>query len=169
MNTIQEVIESFNNLNSEDGAIQFILQRTYLPKDRAERIYRLGSPWPFPEGIKELECIEAILEDKPTVYGVRPVIALDALSQLRQLDIDELEAFIAAQACGENPTPPIELTSDPFVEDHMMEVAQLSGENLEVVYEVFRAEIQRLQCIVQMVGQVAKFMEEPQKFLNSYS
>ena len=75
--------------------------------------------------------------------------ALNALNELRELDMEEKErklaAFIAAVERGERPEPIPELAMPSEVADHYEEVAKLSGESLETIYDFARAELARLQ------------------------
>ncbi len=138
MNTIQEVKEAYDSLNSDEGTLQFMTQHTYLTKERVEGIYRLGSPWPMWEDTPEWAYVIAILKGESTVEGVSPKVALNALATLRQLDIESNE-----------------LAWPKEVMDHVEDVARLSGEESEVIQDVFKAEILRLQRMLQMIEQVA--------------
>ena len=158
MSTIQEIQSTFNSLNSEEGTIQFISQHTLLPRERAERIYRLGSPWPMWDNQPELSYFSAIRERTSTVEGVSITTALNSLSSLRQWDMEnikvKLEDFMSARERGEHSEPIPELEWPEAVTDHFNEVVFLSGEKFDVIQEVFLAELARLKKLLHMIKEV---------------
>ncbi len=159
MNTIQDIQKAFDDLKSEDGTLQFIAQRTLLPRERVERIYRLGSPWPIWENEPELEYFSAIQEGKSIVEGDSIASALNALALIRGMDIENIEVKLedlrAARERGEHPEPLPELEGPEEVMAHLKEVTLLSGEKFDVVQEVFLAEIARLKRMLHMIKEVA--------------
>ena len=158
MSTIQEIQQAFNSLNSEEGTILFISQHTLLPRERVERIYRLGSPWPMWENQPELSYFSAIREGKSTGQGVSIDTALNSLASLRQWDMEnikiKLEDFMAARERGEHPEPHLDLKWPEAVTDHFNEVVLLSGEKFDVIQEVFLAELARLKRLLHMIKEV---------------
>ncbi len=158
MGTIQEIQNTFNSLNSEEGTIQFISQHTLIPRERVERIYRLGSPWPMWENQPELSYFSTIRDRKVTVEGVSITTALNSLASLRQWDMEhikiKLEDFMVAREHGEHPEPIPELEWPEAVKDHFNEVVVLSGEKFDVIQEVFVAELARLKRLLHMIKEV---------------
>ena len=158
MNTIEEVKHAFDRLNSEEGTFQFIAQRTCLSPERVERIYRLGYPWPLLEEAPELKFFEGIRNGEPTTEGVSAKGAIEALSELRQLDNEikeeKLKAFEKARDQGKLAAPIPELDWPDLIKDHLKEVARLSGEELSTIYDVFGKELSRLQRLQQLMSKV---------------
>ena len=159
MNTIQEIQQAFNSLNSDEGTIQFISQHTLLPRERVERIYRLGSPWPIWENEPELGYFSAIQEGESMAKGDSIDGALNGLALIRGMEIENIEAKLedlrAAKERGEHPEPIPELLWPEAVTDHFNEVVVLSGEQIDAIQEVFLADIARLKRMLHMIKEVA--------------
>jgi hypothetical protein len=159
MDTAQKIKEAFDTLNSNEGTLQFIAQRTYLPMERVERIYQLGSPWPLLNDAPEGVYFTAIQEGESTVEGDSIEGALNALASLRSMDIEsqekKLDDFLAAQERSEKPDPIPGLEWSESFKDHFDEVARLSGEELSTIHDVFLAEISRHKQMLQLLQKMA--------------
>ncbi len=143
MRTIQDIMEELETLNTPEGILAFIEQRTFLPHDRLARIYEYGKPWPF-GNFPELDCLRAIHEGATTIEGVAPETALNAYAELRQLDIDLQDPDHKDVA---------------LIRDHTAEVARLSGEDFDTVSEVYGAEIKRWQALLNLFTQAVKLRQ----------
>ncbi len=170
METGSEIKRAFDYLHSQEGTIQYLMEKTLLPRERVERIYQLGKPWPVsvPKGWEHQQaCIDALLHDVPYPGDTDPLVALNALNELRELDIEQkerkLEAYIAAVERGETPgpTPEFEMSSD--IDDHLEEVAKLSGESIETIYGIYSVELARLLEESQLILQICKLRAKEEK------
>ena len=47
METTDEIKRAFNYLHSQEGTSQYLMEKTLLSRERVERIYQLGEPWPM--------------------------------------------------------------------------------------------------------------------------
>ena len=133
-------IDEFRTLQSDEGAAQFIAQRTGLSYERVLRIYRLGEPWPLGGG-EEWNFGRQATEAGTDVYSV-----MAALAPLIEMTIDEkrtkLEALEQMVARGDQPSPEqlTELDAEfgnPVLFEHFEKVANLTNEPTEVIHQVF--------------------------------
>ncbi len=158
METASEIKRAFDYLNSQEGTIQYLMGKTLLPRERVERIYQLGEPWPVPVpgGWEHQQaCIDALLHDDPYPEGTDPLVALNALNQLRELDMEEKERKLAAYEAAverrETPEPLPEVKGSSELHDHWKEVAKLSGESIESIGDIYFAELTRQLRVIQWV------------------
>ncbi len=164
METASEIKRAFDYLNSQEGTMQYLMWKTLLPRERVERIYGLGNPWPMFDSDNpppELEYLEPALKGEiKTQDGLNISTTLNALADLRQMDIEEKEqklaAYEAAVERGETPEPIPELKMSSEVHDHLEEVAKLSGENMETINDIYGAELARLQRLNQLIQRMVE-------------
>ncbi|MEE8125767.1 MAG: hypothetical protein V3T42_08145 [Nitrospirales bacterium] len=148
MSTIKEIQEAVAHLTSPEGTLGFLSKRTHLSPERVSSIQQVGEPWPLPEKIaatpEYLYMKAAERGETHTEDGVNIAMALNALIQLREMDRERGE------------------TIGPFqdIDDHLKEVARLSGEPLEVIYEVYQAEVQRLLRVTELVERFGQLQEK---------
>jgi len=108
----------------------------------------------------ELEYLEAAKNGEIKTHdGLNISTTLNALAQLRQMDIEEKERKIAANEAaverGETPEPIPGFERPSELHDHLKEVAKPSGENMETIYDIYGAELARLQRLFQLLQQMA--------------
>jgi len=148
MSTIKEIQEAMAHLTSPEGTLEFLSQRTHLSPERVASIQQVGEPWPLPEKIAatpEFQYMKAAERGETHMpEGVNIATALNALIQLREMD----------RELGET------IGSFPDIDDHVKEVALLTGEPLEVIYDVFQAEVQRLLQITQLVKRLCHLKDQ---------
>lgn len=163
METVSEILEAAEQLNSQEGTIQFLMEQTFFSRERVERIHRLGEPWPLslPEGWEHEEAaMVAVLRGVPSPEGTDPLVTLNALNQLRDWDDEEKErksaAHKAAVERGETPESIPESKGDSKVDDHLEKVANLSGESMETITKIYNAHM--AQCL--QMKQLARKMNE---------
>ena len=151
MNTVEEIREAFARLTSKEGTIQFLSQQTLLSPERVKRIHQFGDPWPLPESVSsapEWEYIDAARRGEThSQDGVEISTTLNALAQLREMDNEDNEKNH-------------ELEPSPAVDDHLKEVAFLSGESPEAIRDVYRAIIRMLLTLVELVQQLCQLKEK---------
>jgi len=160
METASEIKRKIDYLISQEGTIQYLMEKTLLPRERVERIYQLGGSgsWPLvlPKGWKHIQaCMNALLQDVP-YEGTDPRVALSALNSLRGLDI---EKYNAAVERGETPEAIVEPESVSKVLDYLKEVAKLSGESFETIAEVYDADwdrVRRIGWLLQLMYDLVK-------------
>ncbi len=150
-------IDEFRTLQSDEGAAQFIAQRTGLSYERVLRIYRLGNPWPLGGG-EEWNFGRQATEAGTDVYSVMAALAplMDMAIEEKRAKLDALEQMVAR---GNQPSPEqlTELDAEfgnPELREHVEKVANLTNESTEVihqVYEGFLAVFRRLNELTQEV------------------
>ena len=158
METASDIKKAFDYLKSQEGTTKYLMEKTLLPREKVERIRQLGEPWPErrPEGWEHQQaCVDALFHGVPYPEGTDPIVALEALNQLRELDLEEMEgklaAYEAAVERGETPEPLPELKGASELHDHLEEVAKLSGESIESIGDIYFAELTRQLRMIQWV------------------
>ncbi len=170
----RQIKRELDYLNSQEGTIQYWMERTLLSRERVERIYGLGIPCPLldfenpPADVENL--VAALRGETKTQDGLDMTTTLNALASLRQMDIEEMERKIAAHEAaverGETsePIPAIpDLKGSSEVRDHLKEVAKLSGESMETIEDIYLAEIARWQRLFQLLGQISVLRAKEEK------
>ena len=162
----RQIKRELDYLNSQEGTIQYWMERTYLPRERVERIYEAGIPHPLldfenPTVDREI-LVGAFRGEIKTQDGINIDTYLNAHADMLQLDLAEMErkfaAYEAAVERGETPEPlsiPPHLKGSSEVRDHLKEVAKLSGESMETIEDIYLAEIARWQRLFQLLGQIS--------------
>jgi len=148
METVSELINAAQQLDSREGTIDFLEKQTFLSPERIERIRDVGGGgWIYydPEnpGPGWDDFMAAAKRETKTKDGVNIATALNASAEMLQMDIEEWEGK------GETPAP-----MSTVIKDHLKEKALLSGESLETVYNVYSAELARCQRLFQLIGQI---------------
>ena len=171
MTTLHEIKAAFDYLNSQEGTQKFLTERTLLVPKRVEKIYAFLGNFPIPEPAgweQEQSCLDTIFDpNSDGLETTRAAGGLDALNQLRDMEIEEKErklaAFERAVERGETPEPIPELELSSEIRDHLEEVARLSGEAIETVYEMYGAEFVRRKQLNQLVQQMIQLKAEEEK------
>ena len=133
-------IEEVHILASDEGAAQYISQKTGLDYERVLRIYRFGQPWPL--GLSDAWDFSR----QATGAGVDVFSAMAALAPLMDMTIEEKRAKLEAleQMIARGDQPSQELNSEleaelgsPVLDEHIEKVANLANEPTEVIHQVF--------------------------------
>ncbi|MEO2023813.1 MAG: hypothetical protein ABGX05_18465 [Pirellulaceae bacterium] len=131
MKTVEEVDAAFYFLRSEEGLFEFLSGKARLETEQAERIYRLGYPWPMPHEDKINSWIEEHRE-----VGLDVSSSIMATSQIIDMENSEkaakLKAFKDTLGRGDEPEPISELSEKPFI-SHLESVSNLANEDIGVI------------------------------------
>lgn len=132
---------------SQEEIVEFIAQQTNLSLETVARIYVQGEPWP-------LDAEGFDFEKQAEEAGLSLGVYLQAMNPLIDLDLQEKEAKLKAYevvaAGGEQPASIPELES-PFLNEHIEEVARLTGQDTVVVRQVYAGYLAYLRTIVKKV------------------
>lgn len=148
-------IEEVRTLASDEGSAQYISQQTGLDYDRVLRIYRLGQPWPLLDGD------EWNFGRQAEEAGVDVFSAMAALAPLIEMTVEakraKLEALEQMISRGNHPSQEqiSELDAEfdnTVLSEHVEKVANLTNEPTEVIHQVFKgilARLNRMSALVQ--------------------
>jgi hypothetical protein len=131
----------FHELLTEEGRVRFIAQYTGLDADRVLRIDRLGQPWPFTEDEAwdfGRQAEDAGMDIVTFMVGLAPLLTLDVEQKKAKFLAFEQQAL--AQGNVLTPAQLTELEAEigdiHVLSDHLEQVANITGEPLEIVMKV---------------------------------
>lgn len=172
MDTEAKILEEADRLSSKEGVLQTWMELTLLTRERVEKIYDVGYPflYPLPQGFQENEqqYIDIVRDEgQDKTERDKAVGALNSLGELRDMEIEEKERLLAeyhaAVERGEDPPVIPELEEPREVQDHLEEVARLSGETLDTIQEVYRADIAHMRRMHTLVERMVRIKAQQQE------
>jgi len=146
----EDLIAEVGELESPEGRLAFLMNRTLLSRERTESIDRLGAPWPVVvSGFEDLPGhMEALRRGEVTnEEGVNHLTATNAYAQMLDLELKTKKRW----------------EPDERVTDYLKEIATLSGETYDTINDFYLAHLAHGQRIFQLFEEFNKVIQAEEK------
>ena len=143
MDTKESIQQPYEQLQSREGRMAFLIKQTGFPRERIETMDRLGTPWPirYPEGFEAIPRHIAALRrgEVCSEDGLNHRAALETYCHMLDLEREQVQALPNTPSHESTGPVPYQGDLDERVQLYLESVAQVANESFVTVLTFYSA------------------------------